>query len=777
MLPCPRQRIANMGLRLRYHGVMVRTLLKSTLISALLLSLLAPAGFARADGDYMGSTVCATCHQTAFQQWQGSHHDLAMQRPSPETVLGDFNDASFNYNGIETRFYRRDGQFFISTDGPDGDVGEFPVTWVFGVFPLQQYLLPLDDGKLQAFSIAWDSRPAEEGGQRWYHLYPDETVDHSDPLHWTGPYQNWNTRCAECHSTDVEKNYRADTRRFETRFFEEDVACEACHGPGGDHVARVWAGKPVTGEDSALLSLAQRGEWVFDTDADIARRRVPLDSRLQIDTCGRCHARRGTLGEYRHGQPLSDTHRLSLLGEPLYHHDGQILDEDYVYGSFVQSKMFQAGVVCSNCHEPHSNQLRAEGNGVCAQCHKGETYDGPQHHRHPTDSVGAQCVNCHMPAQTYMGVDARRDHSMRIPRPDLSVMIGTPNACSGCHEDHDAQWALDTLRDWGLKSPNTGAHPALAMAALARGDNRGVPRLVALAADNDASPIWRATALEQSADTGSTEALQLAGTLLRSDDPLLRVSAVRSLRRLPIARRFAALYAMRNDPVTGVRMEVAAALAEVPMAELDEKRQEGLRALFSEYLAVQRQHADMPSIQMQLGLFHLARGDAPAAEAAYREALFLNDQLLPARLNLADLLRAAGREPEAREQLEAALSIAPDNGNALHALGLLEARSGNRDAALSYLARAAGEERAGYRHRYVYAIALHDFGDLEASLTVLRDVHRALPSAEDILLALANYSAEAGDRSAAQRYAKRLLELAPGNPSYRQLAASLGAGS
>jgi cytochrome c553 len=81
---------------------------------------------------------------------------------------------------------------------------------VFGVYPLQQYLLPLDDGRLQALSIAWDSRPAEEGGQRWYHLYPDEAIAHDDPLHWTGPYQNWNTRCAECHSTDLHKNY---TRR------------------------------------------------------------------------------------------------------------------------------------------------------------------------------------------------------------------------------------------------------------------------------------------------------------------------------------------------------------------------------------------------------------------------------------------------------------------------------------------------------------------------------------------------------------------------------------
>jgi predicted CXXCH cytochrome family protein len=643
------------------------------------------------------------------------------------------------------------------------------------VYPLQQYLLPLDKGRLQALTIAWDSRPAEDGGQRWYHLYPDEAIAHDDPLHWTGPYQNWNTRCAECHSTDLHKNYSPTERSFATTFFEEDVGCESCHGPGSTHVNLAYSGKAESEPLSGLQTdLAARGDWYFPEGEAIAKRRTPLNNRQQIDSCGRCHARRGTLGDYRHGQPLSDTHRLSLLGQPLYHHDGQILDEVYVYGSFMQSKMQQAGVVCANCHEPHSNQLRAEGNGVCAQCHKAEVFDAPSHHRHPADSSGAQCVTCHMPAQTYMGVDARRDHSMRIPRPDLSVTLGTPNACTQCHAEQSPDWALSALRDWGVNFSDTSTHPAVAMAALQVGDNRGVPGLLELAAASTEPPIWRATALERAASAGAQGAMTLAQELLRSRDPLLRISAVRALQQLPPPQRYASLRPLIDDPVSGVRLEVASALAPVPLAQLDERGREALLALFNEYREVQKAHSDMPSVQLQTALFSSDRGDYPAAEAAYREALLLNPQLITGYLNLADLLRSQGREDEAKTQLQAALAMAPDNADTMHALGLLEAREGNRDAALQWLGKAAAAETQGSRHRFVYAIAQHDFGDPAGAIETLRRLHARLPADEQVLTALVNYSAETGNMAAAQRYAQKLLRIAPTNPGYQQMARQLG---
>ncbi len=742
-------------------------MLRTTLLFLLALT----AGTSWAENGFIGAESCRNCHSEAYDAWRGSHHDLAMQVPSPETVLGDFDNSTFEYNGVTSTFFQREGNYFVRTDGENGELQEFPVRYVFGVYPLQQYLLPLDRGRLQALSIAWDSRPAEEGGQRWFHLYPDQSVDFKDPLHWTGPYQNWNTRCAECHSTQLEKNYNADTRSFDTRYSEVNVSCEACHGPAEKHRELAFSGKLATATNRGFVTaLAQRGNWHFPTDADIAQRSKPLSDNAQIDACGRCHSRRGTLGEYHHGKHLSDTHRLALPQWPLYYHDGQIRDEDYVYGSFVQSKMHRAGVVCSNCHEPHSLQLRAEGNGVCAQCHQPARYDSPTHHHHQADSGGAQCVDCHMPETTYMEVDPRRDHSLRIPRPDLSLTLpGTPNACNQCHSDQDANWALKALRDWGVSFSDSSSHPARAFAAAASGDSRAYPRLAELANDPAAAPIWRATAMAALGNHPSQETMTLAASMLQSSDPLLRTSAINSLDWMPAARRYVMLRPFITDDNTSVRLATAEALADVPLDQLPPEAAQQLVGLFGEYQQIAREHADMPGSLLQLGIFLGQRGDLPGAERAYREALQLNPQLLAARLNLADLLRQQQRDNEAREQLLEALAMAPDNGNALHALGLLEIRGANRDKALDYLARAASVETVGTRHRYVYAVALHDMGQPEAAITQLKSVLKIAPRNPELLVALANYSTETGDTEAATSYARQLLQLEPNNPAFRQL--------
>ncbi len=719
---------------------------------------------------FTGSETCRSCHGEEYAAWQGSQHDLAMQLPGPDTVLGDFDNAEFRYQGITTRFFRAGDRYMVRTDGEDGKLMDFPVAYVFGVYPLQQYLIPLSRGRLQALSIAWDARPEAEGGQRWYHLYPDEAIDYRDPLHWTGPYQNWNTRCAECHSTDVQKRYDADTRSFDTTYAEIDVGCEACHGPGEKHVELARSGAVGSVANGGFsTALAQRGEWAFTAARTIASRREPLSSRAQVDACGRCHARRGTLGEYHYGVSLLDTHRLSLPREPLYYPDGQILDEDYVYGSFLQSRMHLAGVVCSNCHEPHSTRLRAPGNGVCAQCHQAATYDTPDHHAHPAGSTGARCAACHMPETTYMGVDPRRDHSMRVPRPDLSVVMGVPNACNRCHSDRDPEWALQALQDRGVRFRDTASHPARAFAQAGRGDARAVPALAQLANDPATAPIWRATAMEALGAFGGREALQAVTALLYDDDPLLRTSAVRALEFLPLHQRFQLLEPLFDDGNTSVRMAVAESLAGVPLDQVRPEQAAALEPLFAEYVAIQRRHADMPSAQLQLGVFYVSRGDLPAAEAAYREALSINPQMIPAHLNLADLLRAQGREEEARKLLLAALAVAPDSGDTLHALGLLETRSGDRELALDYLGRAARLETGGVRHRFVYAIALHDLGQPEKAITELQGLLRQAPRSEETLLALANYSAELGRREQARGYAGQLTQIAPGNRGYQEL--------
>ena len=597
-----------------------------SLISLLSVTAWGAAPAQKPSDEWVGVEVCASCHAAEHEAWRGSHHDLAMQEVSDGSVLGNFDNAGFSYAGVESRFFRRGGEYWVETDGPDGKLTEFRVEYVFGVYPLQQYLLALSDGRLHALTIAWDSRTAEEGGQRWFHLYPEQSIDASDPLHWTGPYQNWNARCAECHSTNLQKNFSATSGEYSTTWSEINVACEACHGPGREHVRLAESGKLSAKADAGFpVDLSRKNLWHFPEGKSIAAVKGEVDAKPQlVESCGRCHARRGTLGDYHYGRDLIDTHRISLLEDPLYHLDGQIRDEVYVYGSFLQNRMYQAGVVCSDCHEPHSQQLRAPGNAVCAQCHQVAVYDTPAHHHHQQGSSGAQCVECHMPETTYMVVDPRRDHSMRVPRPDLSIVVGTPNACNQCHAEQGPEWALDQLRQWGTRFTDTAEHPARVLQRSRDGDGRAVPALEALALDPQRPAIWRATAMTELGGFANREAYDTALQLLDSEDPLLRLSAVRALEFMPPQQLLAMLGKHLRDPSPAVRLEIAEALSSLALEQLSPGQAQALQSLYDEYLNVMNQHADMPETQVQLGTFFTARQRFDDAESAYLRALELN---------------------------------------------------------------------------------------------------------------------------------------------------------
>ena len=341
---------------------------------------------------FIGRQTCEGCHETATANWRGSHHDRAMELAAEATVLGDFGGATFTHFGVTSTFTKKDGKFFARTDGPDGKLYDYEIAYTFGIDPLQQYLIRFPDGRLQALNVCWDTRPKEQGGQRWFHLYPKEAVPFDDVLHWTGIYQNWNFMCSECHSTDVKKRYDAVKNAYDTTWFEIDVSCEACHGPGSNHDA--WAharrakARTANYVDRGLavrLRESEQAVWVMDPATGIAKRDRKRVSRNEIEACGRCHVRRGVVTEtYVHGRPLMDSHRVSLLEEGLYYADGQILDEDYEYGSFLQSQMFAAGVTCTDCHEPHSLKP-LPGNGACVKCHLPDKFDVPAHHHHKPD--------------------------------------------------------------------------------------------------------------------------------------------------------------------------------------------------------------------------------------------------------------------------------------------------------------------------------------------------------------------------------------------------------
>ena len=421
--------------------------------------------------------------------------------------------------------------------------------------------------------------------------------------------------------------------------------------------------------------------------------------------------------------------------------------------------MAAAGVVCSNCHEPHSNALVAEGNSVCTQCHQPERYDQTSHHRHPATSSGAACVNCHMPDQVYMGVDARRDHSMRIPRPDISISTGSPNACTQCHEDQTDTWAHDALNDWGIKPDIKLLNQAKARFAADRGDMRALPSLEALVSSNQQPGIIRSAAVEQITTLGSPRLSGISAMLLRDDDPMVRASAVRAAAPLPLSQRYLMLRPLMTDPILSVRLEVASILAGSEFEGLRDKDIKELDVLYKEYLDVQSRHLDMPSVQLQLANFWLARRDSEKAEMALKYAMRQNPQLEPAIINLVDLLRRQGRNEEASELLQVSLATMPTAGTLWFAKGLHDIRGGDREAGLKALQRAAELEEDGSRHRYVFAVALYDTGEEERAFAVLERLNQTHPGQPDVLNTLMAYSSQLGNRVAYNQYRTQLISV------------------
>ncbi|HSD54814.1 MAG TPA: multiheme c-type cytochrome [Burkholderiales bacterium] len=741
----------------------------------------APAGTSAprpaAEAGFVGSAQCASCHDAAYEAWKGSDHELAMQHASEKTVLGDFGDAKLRYAGVESVFFKRDGKFFVRTDGPDGKLADFNVKYTFGVDPLQQYLIEFPDGRLQALSIAWDARPKAQGGQRWFHLYPDEKIDFRDELHWTKRAQNWNFMCADCHSTNLRKGYDAATDTFKSTWSEISVGCEACHGPGSVHIgwAKSKGSDPAKGLTVALDE--RRGvTWKLDPASGNAARSAERRSEREIEVCAQCHARRGQIAEgYRAGKRFLDHYRPALLSPGLYHADGQQRDEVYIWGSFLQSKMYRQGVTCSDCHDPHSLKLRADDNALCGQCHLASKYDAPAHHFHKPGERGAQCVDCHMPATTYMVVDPRRDHSLRVPRPDLSVSLGTPNACNGCHADRDATWADETVQKWYGHRPQGAQRFATTLRAAERRGADAEGALDALAGDASQPAIARATALEALGGYASPETLAALRKSLADSDPLVRRASLTALASLPPEQRIALAAPLLEDPVRTVRTEAATALAAVP----DQRFSPAQRAAFdhaaAEFEAAQRYNADRPEARTALGSFHAQRGRGDEAEREYRAALALDARFVPAYANLADLRRAQARDADAETVLREGLKHVPESAALHYALGLTLVRLKRTPDALRELERATKLAPDDARFAYVYAVALNSGGKARDAL---REIDRALarhPDDRDLIVAGATLSRDAGDRIAARGYAQRLAERYPRDPQAARLAVELGA--
>lgn len=690
---------------------------------------------------YVGRQTCAECHAAEYDKWQMSHHDLAMDLATNETVLGDFNDAKLEHYGVTSTMFRKGDRYFINTEGPDGKMGDFEVKYVFGVEPLQQYMVELERGmdlaenevgKVQVLRVSWDTE-----NKKWFYLSPpdvDEKLAATDQMHWTGVAQNWNHMCASCHSTGYQKNFDVATKTYHSTFSEIDVSCESCHGPGSTHVKLASA--------SSLFWDRKVGYGLKQLKGD--------DATPQIEACAPCHSRRRTVHPDKPpGQDYYDCFVNELLMPETYYCDGQILDEVYVYGSFLQSKMYHKGVRCSDCHDPHSNQIKLEGNAMCVSCHDAHPagkYDTPNHHHHEQGSAGAQCVSCHMPETPYMEVDFRRDHSLRVPRPDISVDLGTPNACTGCHLDiknvdptkatslpHYAawmqaakagdrqvltelqrvdKWAADACDQWYPGKYGKQDHFAYTLARAWAADPACVPELYELARLRRNPSIVRASALIQLAQLAPEKAIQLSGKLLTENDSQIRTTATMVMEGAPTREKLKGLTPLLQDPLRSVRTEAARVLADAGQGALSEEDRGRRDVALQEYREGLQDNGDLAMSHLGLAILAERQQNMEQAVRHYRTAIDVQPDVTGPRSNLAELYaRIAERVPGS-----------PQAGKAEAEIKRLRAEE------LKLFARDVELLPDSAITQYRYGLALYLSGDLEGAKQALTRAVELEPS-------------------------------------------------
>jgi len=715
---------------------------------------------------FVGGQKCAECHKSEFDKWRGSHHDLAMDAANQSTVLGNFNDAVFERFGVTSRFYRKDDRFFVYTRGAEGKMADYEVKYTFGVYPLQQYLIPFPGGRLQCLPIAWDVRE-----KKWYHLYPDAPIDPADWLYWTNAGQNWNGMCAECHSTNLKKNYDLNTDAYGTTWSEIDVSCEACHGPGSDHVQ--WAELP----DMARPAV-ENYRLVVNTSG--------IHSRKLVELCAPCHSRRAILGDYTHAEKdLMDTMLPSLLNEDLYYSDGQILEEVYVYGSFTQSKMYARGVRCSDCHDVHSVKTVKTGNALCLQCHRAEVYDTPAHHFHKNKGqkgeplktadgqvlfevgTGAECAQCHMPGRIYMGIDYRPDHSFRIPRPDLSLTIGVPNACNRCHREQSFQWSDDYYTKWF--GPGRRGHYGTIIDAGRKHLSEAPQSLAQLAGDPLYPVIVRATALSLLGAYPAAVSSRACELALTDDEALIRRTAVDQLNTGDLKKQTALLAAMLYDPVKAVRTEAARRMTEIKQPQLDGSQPKHYQSALLEYQQSMEYSADFAFARYNLGNLYSNLGQPEKAIDSFRGAIRIDNQFYPAKVNLAMLFNQLGRSDETEVLLREVVDAHPELYEVQYSLGLLLAEKKKYDEAAGHLEIAAQGLPGRARVRYNLGLLLQQLNrDMEAEAALLGALEIE-PANLDYLYALADHYLKRGKLIKARDTAEQMIEKHPRNSVGRDI--------
>lgn len=656
--------------------------------------------------NYVGTPACRECHQKIYQQWQQSHHKKSMEHATTQSVLGRFNNQTIDIHGQSYRLFKKNSKFWVELPDENHKAQTYQILYTFGFYPLQQYIVERKRGHLQLIPLAWDAREANQGGQRWFHLYPE--TDPSDEFFWTNKGQNWNAMCADCHSSGIEKNYNINNDSYQTTWQEINVGCEACHGSGKNHVA--WA-KQTNQSPIRFAGFQKTLQPKIKRWRQIANKKTlqPAEQQAsaQIETCAQCHSHRMQLNErtLAHKDDYHQRYKVSLITPELYHHDGQTHNESFVYGSFVQSVMHQKGVVCTDCHQPHSAKIKQPDNAVCHQCHLNNEFNAENHSFHTEGTAGSKCVDCHMVTTTHMQVDPRHDHSFNVPRPDLSESTGVPNACHGCHNEQSNAWALKQIKTWFPKSKRfQQSSVAEAFHAYQYKTDNALQKLGRIARDVKLSSFIRASALQRIRDIASQDSYRLLTSAIRSHKHLERRAAIAGTAAFTWSMQWRMLSPLLSDPMLPIRTEAANILVTHWLLLNKEQRRQLSRPL-DEYLSIQRFNADRAFARVNIGNVYAAQRNLEGAIKAYQGAIKIEPIFPYSYINLANIYRHQKKPMQEFETLKQGLKATPKSAPLHYAMGMTAHRNHESKQARLHLKQAAHYAPDEAQYWYAHALA------------------------------------------------------------------------
>lgn len=417
--------------------------------------------------DYEGSASCEACHPAQHASWARTFHATMTQLPRGAAVLGNFDGQPVAFYGRNATPFERDGEFWMRLPDASGE-REARVALCVGSNRYQQYFelagAALGDTYVR-LPLLW-----HVGEQRWMHL--NGVFLEPDNPDWSVHASSWNDNCVFCHNTApvprlALSSEAVPSKSFDTTVAELGIACEACHGPGERHVARMAS--PVE-RYRAHLDDAPSSDIVHP---------AKVGQMESLAVCGQCHSQRlpeplERITEFLeqgasfrpgsalagHVQPITrdtppiDAHNGRIFSDRFWR-DGSARLSAYEYLGVTQSPCMQSSAfTCGSCHVMHSGDVHGNiepdkrGDAACTQCHEDIARDPRAHTHHDPARSGSRCLECHMPRMVYGILDIHRSHRIEVPDPKRDIEAGRPNACTSCHLDRGAAWAAESMRAW-----------------------------------------------------------------------------------------------------------------------------------------------------------------------------------------------------------------------------------------------------------------------------------------------------------------------------------------